>query len=190
VLCVVGVLWYGYRKLETYAGTGPSTTITIDAPARRVFANIADADSMTEWRAEGLGIRASHRGPLKVRDTLHMQVSGASPERERRSTWVVTALVPAQLLAMDMLNDSGRVVATRRDSLIALGDSTKVVSTFAAPMLDSIRAAKPDSGGKMAGVAEKLLISGMKMQSSIELQRLKARLEGDTVPTSRRPPPR
>lgn len=193
VLVVVGVgaaMWWGYRKLDTFAAN-PSATATIDASPSRVFASLANADSMTEWKVEGLGIRSSRRGLLRVGDTIHAQTSRASDNRPQRSIWVVSAVTPNQLLVLEMRNDSGLVMASRRDSLVARGESTLVVSTFAAPGFDSLRTTRGDSGAesKMLGVATKLLIGGMRMQSNVELGRLKARIEGKPMPGDSMPRP-
>jgi uncharacterized protein YndB with AHSA1/START domain len=180
LVVAIAAFWFGYRKLETYTAEGASVTVTIAAPPPRVFASLADADSMTEWRLEGLGLRASRRGLLKQGDTLHAQMR-SSGGRQERATWIVTAVVPNKLFATQMLDDSGRVLATRRDSLVEVADSTKVVTTFATPRFDSIRVAPGNStgvaGGRALDMASKLVLSGLKLQSTSELDRLKARLE-------------
>src|SRR5258708_24746810 len=103
VVFVCVAAWYGYRKLQSFAGEGPSS-VTIGAPASRVFASIADADSMKKWRSEGLGIRASRQGRLAVGDSLVVQNRSSTTTSSRRmnSTWVVTAEIPDVLVALEI----------------------------------------------------------------------------------------
>jgi len=184
VVVVVGFgIWFGYRKLSTFAEAPPVSTVTIMAPPARVFASIADADSMTEWRSEGLGIRSSRRGLLRLGDTLLVQSRSANDNRPMRATWVVSAVTPDRLLAFEVRDDSsGAIMFTRRDSLVAMGDATQIVSSFTSPMLDSVRAKHADSGsgatGAVISMGSKLMISAMRLQSDQELKRLKSRIEG------------
>jgi len=190
LLVIVGaaVLFYvGYRKVQDYAAKGPSATVMIGAPAERVFAAISDADSLTDWRAEGLGIRASRKGMLRVGDTLLIQERNAGPNREQRSTWVVTAVTPGRLIAAEMRSDSG-VFVTRRDSIAPMGDSTQITTVLAAPGMDSVITRVRDSsraGGAMMGTVGKLMIAAMRAQTNMELQRLKRHIEvGPSAPDS------
>lgn len=183
VVFVCFAVWYGYRKLQTFAGEGPSS-VTIGAPASRVFASIADADSMKEWRSEGLGIRASHQGRLVVGDTLEVQSTGStgSSRRSSRSTWVVTAVIPDVLMALEVRNDStGESMFMRRDSLISLGDSTRVMSTFSSAVFDRLRTRGDTSGrakGAMLNLASNVMIAGLRVVSDQELNRLRGHIEG------------
>jgi uncharacterized protein YndB with AHSA1/START domain len=183
VVFVCFAAWYGYRKLQSFAGEGPSS-VTIGAPASRVFASMADADSMKEWRSEGLGIRASRQGRLAVGDTLVVQNSSTTTtsSRRSRSTWVVTAVIPDVLLALEVRNDSsGEAMFMRRDSLIALGDSTRVMSTFSSPVFDKLKR-RGDTSGKarsaMLNLASNVMIAGLRMVSDQELKRLRGHIEG------------
>jgi hypothetical protein len=86
------------------------------------------------------------------------------------------------LLALEVRNDSiGGTMFMRRDSLISVGDSTRVVSAFTAPMLDSLQR-KGDSSGRAAGavmgMASNVMIGALRMMSEQELKRLKGHIEG------------
>ena len=186
VVVVCFAVWYGYRKLQSFAGEGPSS-VTIGAPASRVFASMADADSMKEWRSEGLGIRASRQGRLAAGDTLVVQSrTTTSSSRSSRSTWVVTAVIPDVLMALEVRNDStGEPMFMRRDSLVALGDSTRVVSSFSAPILDKLATRRDTSGrarGAMLNLASNVMIAGLRVVSGQELKRLKGHIEGHVPP--------
>src|SRR5439155_16810643 len=83
----------------------------------------------------------------------------------------------------------GKSIFIRRDSVVALGDSTRVVSTFAAPILDSLRRRGDTSGmarNAMLNLASNAMVTGMRVMSEQELKRLKGRIEGrpgrDSVP--------
>jgi uncharacterized protein YndB with AHSA1/START domain len=183
VVFVCLAAWYGYRKLQSFAGEGPSS-VTISAPANRVFASIADADSMTEWRTEGLAIRSSRHGQLAVGDTVLAQTGSPSARNSgrSRSAWIVIAMIPDVLLALEVRNDStGVTMFMRRDSLASLGDSTRVVSTFSAPMLDKLRSRRDTSGkarSAMLNLASNVMIAGLRVMSDQELKRLKGHIEG------------
>jgi hypothetical protein len=184
VIVVCFAAWYGYRQLKNFAKDGPASTVTIGAPPSRVFASLADPDSMKEWRSEGLGIRSSRHGLLAVGDSVEVESSSSSStsNRRSRSTWVVTAMIPDVLLALEVRSDSTRsTVFMRRDSLVSVGDSTQVFSSFTAPMLDSLQR-KSDSKGRAAGavmgMASNVMIAALRVMSEQELKRLKRHFEG------------
>ena len=102
----------------------------------------------------------------------------------------MSEVTPGRLLVLQMRNDpTGQIFATRRDSLVATGDSTVVVSTIGSPMIDSLRNERGDSGGKLGGAvldfSSKMLVSAFRVISERDLRRLKARLEGKPMPNSR-----
>ena len=177
VLLVVIGMCAGYRRISTMAGEGPEETVVIHAPAARVFAMVANADSLPEWRMEGLGIRASRAGLLQAGDSVVFQ-SSTPANRNIRSTWYVGAVVPNVLITFHLRN-GGRSMATRKDSVIALGDSTQIISSMVA-RLDSL-AADSVSGSAMGEMSSKLFITAGRMQTRQELLRLKLRIEGDST---------
>lgn len=188
IACVV--IFIGYRRLKTYAAEGPASTVVIMASPHRVFASIADPDSMADWRMDGARTAASHKGILAVGDTLIVRnASQSSSGRPNRLTWVVTAMSLDKLIAFNVVDSAGKPMLTRRDSLVAMGDSTQVISTFSAPMMDSLQARSGKTGPVnqgMMGVASTAMIAGMRMGSDLELKRLKSLIEGhpmkDSVP--------
>ena len=189
-VAVIGMgIWAAYRKLAPYSGANDTETVVIAAPVPRVFASLGNADSLSGWMADRLGVRVSHHGMLVTGDTLEMGarrvVLGA-----RTLKWTVADVKPNQLLLLQLSSDStGKLVARREFTLAARGDSTVLTSAVAAPLLDSIQAKGRDtiraSDALLAG-ASKLFISSMRMQSHIELQQLKARVEGHPAPAGSR----
>lgn len=180
VLAAIGI-WTGYRKVTDMAEAGPRESVIVRAPAERVFAMVANADSLPEWRMEGLAIRASRSGMLQAGDSLVVQSSVAG--RSLRSTWHVSAVVPNVLIAFQMRSDTGSMIATRTDSVIALGDSTRLASSVVAALIDSVRSAQRDSGEgtAIADMTSKIFITAARMQTRAELLRLKTRVEGDST---------
>ena len=185
MLCIVVVgiaLWSGYRKLAS-SGAGHGTdTLTIGAPVQRVFASIANADSLSGWMADRRRVTAGHHGMLAAGDTLDIETKLPLSSGMRRLKWTVSDVRPNQLLALQLRSDSvGELVATRQFSLAAKGDSTFITSAIAAPIVDSIRAGRSDtlkSSDAYLDAASRLLISALRLQSHIELEQLKSRVEG------------
>ncbi|MGH7592777.1 MAG: SRPBCC family protein [Gemmatimonadales bacterium] len=185
VVLLVGTCWLGYRKLTS---GGASATVAIAATPDRVFASLADPDSMAVWMATGSTVTSVHHGVVTVGDTLHIE-TGTSGRARQQYTWIVSAVTPGQLLVLDMRVDtSKRVFATRRDSLVTAGDSTMVITTIASPMIDSMRTQRGDTSGKVGGAlldfGSKVVISAFRVMSERDLERLKARLEGRPMPAN------
>ena len=186
LLCFVGASWYGY---QTVTAGGDSVRITIAGGPTRVFAALATHDSLPAWRLVRDGATTGHHGPLAPGDTLRVD-AGRTRGRGGRLTWVATDVQHDKLLAFALRNDStGQTIATRRDSLVSLGDSTMIVSVIASPMMDSVRTSREDSPGRagsaLVDMSSKLLVSSFRMQSKLELTRLKDHIEGRPVNSSR-----
>ena len=177
VVCLVGAMWAGYRKL---AAGGDVAAVTIAGSSERVFAALANHDSLPSWYVlKGQPAPMGH-GPLAPGDSLPAQTPQVG---SRASRWVADEVVPGKLLVLSLHSDTS-VVAVRRDSLVSRGDSTEVISTISSPMMDSVRA-RNENGGKLIGASSKLLVSGMRLQSKVELARLKNHIEGRPVEDAR-----
>lgn len=182
-LVVVGVgVWSTWRKLRPYSGpNGPETTV-IAGPVSRVFASLANADSIAGWMTPGLGVRASHHGMLVTGDTLKVGANGRLTFGTEPMKWVVADIKPDQLFSMELRSDStGRIVATRQFTVAAKGDSTAVTSSVTTPVADSIRAQRTDkvkqSDAWIAGMS-KMMMASLRLQSHLEMEQLKAHIEG------------
>lgn len=184
-VAVIGFgLWQGYRKLSSFGSGDGTETVTIAGPVSRVFASLANSDSLPTWMAERTG--AGHPGMLIVGDTLVGESKLRFNVGNKRVKWVVTEIKPNEGLALEMRADSRKLVARRKFMLTAKGDSTQVLSAVSAPMLDSLRTARRDTiKGSDAAIdmTSKLMTSALRMESHIELERLKARVEGRPVPS-------
>lgn len=179
VVALAATCYIGYRKLM---GGGDSVTVAVAASPDRVWASLANSDSMSIWMAVGSKVTASRHGIVAVGDTLHIEMMSRG-SKQQNYTWTVSDVTPGRLLVLQMRNDSSRqIFATRRDSLVGAGDSTLVVSTIGSPVIDSMRNERGDSGGKLGGAVldfgSKMLVSVFRLMSEQDLRRLKARLEG------------
>jgi hypothetical protein len=182
VLCIVGAMWAGYRKL-TAAGDTPS--IVVAGSPDRVFAALANHDSLANWWVIKGSPAPTGHGPLAVGDSLPAQTPRANGGG-RLSNWIVDAIVPGKLLALSLRSGAvGMVVVVRRDSLVARGDSTEIITSVTTPMITSLQTGDsgtaPKRGAGLIGVSSKLLISAMRLQSNVELTRLKSHIEGRPV---------
>jgi uncharacterized protein YndB with AHSA1/START domain len=188
VVVVACALWFGYRKLQTFADLPPVATVTIAAPPSRVFASLASADSMTTWMTQGTQVTSPRHGLLMPGDTV-MIVGTVKDTLHKRAMWIVTSVVPDKLFAIEMRNEgTGAVGISRRDSLVAVGGSTLVASWFA---MDSLRTMKREKGaaGAVIDMTGKLVLSALRLEANGELKRLKARIEGSAAPDTVAKPP-
>jgi uncharacterized protein YndB with AHSA1/START domain len=187
VVVVAALGYYAYHRFTKFASGGDSTSVMIGASPNRVFASLANTDSLAVWMGAESMISSSRVGPLAVGDTVHVE---SMRVRSGRSSWVVSELIPSHLLVRQLLADTtAQIVATRRDSLVPTGDSTRIVSTISSPLMDSIRTQSGDTAGKMGNamlnLGGKVLISFFRAASAEELKKLKAHIEGKPAPAAR-----
>ena len=192
---IVFVGWRITTMYQAFAAGGDSTTTMIGATRDRVFDALTNTDSMQVWLGENATVTSTHRGAMQVGDTLRIDEGGVggrsvtvskdgvSGKSRSTITWVVSEVTPGKLLALSMQNDTMKsVVATQRDSLVQVGDSIKLITTIAVPMMDSIRNTRSDSssrvGGAMLNFGSKMMIGAFRKISEIDRGKLKAHLEG------------
>lgn len=179
VVALAATCYVTYKK---FTSGGDSAMVTVAASPDRVFASLADADSMASFMGRGMTMRATHHGLVVVGDTLHVETENPTSKRGQHFTWIVSDVQPAHLLVLEMRDDStGHVFASRRDSLVASGDSTLIVSTIASPMMDSLKTERGDTGRKMGGAilnfASKIVINGFRVAAEQQLRELKKHVE-------------
>ncbi len=189
LLVLAGMVWWGYRRMAAFApGNGP-LSVGIKAPPDRVFASLANGDSIVTWMAQGNVVTVKRHGPLVVGDSLRVQMRSMPGLPQRSLIWTVSEVVPNKLLELEMRADTSRkVMAIRRDTLVEAGDSTLVMSSVSSPMMDSVQRTPGDTGSKglMLDMTSRLLISSFRMEAKLELLRLKARVEGRPMPATPR----
>lgn len=181
LVLIVGVLMYvSYRKMSEIADEGPAVSMMIGAPPARVFASLANSDSLPTWHG-GSSSRTSRQGMLASGDTLFDTVRDSSPGR---MAWIVDTVIANQLIAMRAVNlASGQILFRRRDSLTAVGDSTRVTSMASMWMMDSVAAGRARGGvsGGIMNAATRMGVAGLRVQVQQDLERLKRRIEGTPV---------
>jgi uncharacterized protein YndB with AHSA1/START domain len=188
LVCLAVLVWFGYRKMMSVAA-GPSPSVVIKAPADRVFATLANGDSLPTWMSRGNVISVHRRGMLVPGDTVAIGTRQIFGGRRARARWIVGEVIAPKILSLQLRDDStGILFATRRDSLVAMGDSTRVVSDIVVANLDSLKTARGDTSEasrSMLQMTAKFITSAVRLESQFELKALKAHLEGKAVP---RPP--
>lgn len=179
VLGAVGTCWYGYKKITAGGGT---VAVTVATTPERAWSYFTTPDSFRVWQDSGTTVRFSNDSLIAVGDTVWLAGNeGATINARERMMWVLERAEAPRLLVWAARDDSSRVEIVRRtDSLVALGDSVRLVSSFTSPGMDSIRV--NDSvggvGGRLLGGAGKLAAGAMRMLAERDLARLKLRLEG------------
>lgn len=186
ILVVVGGAYFGYKKMTA---AGDTLTMTIAGSPERVFASLATPDSMAAWVASAKVMRPIGKGMLVVGDTLVLDDPGRQIGGSRQNMdWVVREISAPTLLVLEMRPDTGKVKSTlmmRRDSLVAKGDSTTIISTFSTPFMDSVGTVTKDSsrmGGAIVAGASKVMVGALRLVYESDLVRLKARIEGKPTP--------
>jgi uncharacterized protein YndB with AHSA1/START domain len=198
VVVVGSLVWFGYRKFKAFTSEPPIVTVMVQAPAERVYAVLADADSMKVWRSV-IELRSSRRGLLQVGDTLYtrfrtvsMPQPGAAMQVDsgfQNNTEIVTERVPNRLLVVSLVGDSTNTpMMVRRDSLVPHGDSTEVVTSFAIPASESMRESLDTTRTaerRLLDMSLQLVLTVARVQGRMEQRRLKAHVEGTPLPPSR-----
>ncbi len=180
LLLLIGTCYWGLKK---FSEGGGSSVVMIGASPDRVFASLADPDSLTTWVDVGSMVASSRHGLLQAGDSFRI----ARPARKSGvggdiTTWRVVESVPGRSLMLRIANDSlGKVaIISRYDSLSIVGDSTRLSTTYGAETLDSTRLSTK-GGGKtesaVLGFAQKLIVAALRLATETDLQRLKARVE-------------
>jgi Uncharacterized conserved protein len=165
IICVMAAAWWGFRQVSKTFSPDGTVRVAIAAPLPRVFASLSDADSSATWMANGSAVSTGKHGPFGVGDSIRIEIKSVGTGRP--VTWKITDVVPGQAIAMQLESPDPRhpFVATRRDSVTQVGDSTIVI--------DRITSTPPATG-----TAAQMMMSMFRFQSKVELMSLKARIEG------------
>jgi uncharacterized protein YndB with AHSA1/START domain len=178
VVGLMGTCWYGYNKLTS---GGSTATVTIAAAPERAWTYFTNPDSFRVWQDSNTVVTFSTDSLLAVGDTVWLESRGGSDNATRqRMMWALERVEAPRLLVWAARDDSSRVEIVRRtDSLVAVGDSVRVVSVFDTPGMDSIRVGDSVGGfgGRLLGGASKMAAGAMRMLAERDLARLKVRLE-------------
>ena len=170
VVLFAGGSWFAMRSMRDSLGPDGSARVSIAASPARVYASMSNGDSLKTWMAPGNTVTTWRNGPLVVGDSIKVEMR-RSLGSQTAMTWRVRELVPDRVVTLDLMQGSGRPVAVRKDSLVAAGDSTIVVSLVTSIPGDSTKSST-------SGLAGDMMVSMFRLQAKLELQSLKARLEG------------
>jgi uncharacterized protein YndB with AHSA1/START domain len=191
-LCLLVLVggWWGYQAVQKNLSPDGTERVTIAGSPTRVYAALANGDSVPKWMANGNTVTSTRHGPLAVGDSLQVAMKSGFGVAQRPMTWQITEVNPDHLFAFELVSDSThRVIAVRRDSLVAAGDSTNIISTVASPLMDSIQTArstaKPQTRDAIVGLSSTIIISAFRMQSKLDLLQLKAHIENQKVTLKR-----
>ena len=177
IVLIAAGSWWAVRTMKESLGPGGTAVVSIGATPARVFASLANADSLPTWMAQGNTVTTSRaHGPFIPGDTIRIGLKATFGIKQEPLVWTIVQIIPDTLVVRKLSTRSTqRMMAVRRDSLAQVAaDSTAVISTLVSPLLDSLQKEKPTVTGDM-------MLSMLRMQSKLELQSLKARIE------SRRP---
>ena len=173
VVLVIGGAWFGLRTMRESLTPDGSARVAILASPARVFASLADGDSVSTWMAQGNTVATTRRGRFEPGDSIRITLRRALGMSPEPMTWEVMEVVPDRLLVLQLRSSSvPSGMAIRRDSLVTAGDSTIVLSRIVSSLPDSAK----------SSTSAEMMMSLFQMQSRLELESLKARLEGRTPP--------
>ena len=179
IVAVMGTCWYGYQKITAGGGTA---AVTVATTPERAWHYFTVPDSFRVWQDSGATVRFSNDTLLAVGDTVWLSDrEQAVTNTRQRMMWVLERSEAPRLLVWAARDDSSKVEVVRRtDSLVAVGDSVRLVSSFTSPVMDSIRASDSvgGMGGRLLSGAGKIAAGAMRLLAEQDLARLKARLEG------------
>ena len=175
VVVVGGTCWYAFRQ---FTSGGSVSSVTISGPPDHVFALLTDRDSMASWMTSGSRPAGGH-GVLAVGDTARVDSSSRTSRSgvPQRMAWIVDTMVPGRLLVTDVRDSMSQVAFVRRDSLVPMGDSTTLITSFAMPGLDSVRLARGDTN-RSGSTVEKILLSAFRIRADEENRNIKSHIEG------------
>ena len=178
VVLFVFLFWWSLRTIRNSTEPDGSIAVMIAAPPERVFASMSSGDSLSTWMAQGNTVITTRRELLQPGDMIRIRFQGMPRDA---MSWQVAEVVPNVKLVLQLSDSTGRALATRWDSISVQGDSTRVSSRLTSPMLDNPASLDTSAAGSDAlfDMTSNLVFSMFRMQSKMELTRLKERIEGN-----------
>ena len=183
ILAVAGTCYVGFRRIT--AG-GDTVVTTVPGAPTRVFTLLTDRDSLLAWLPEGSAATPERHGALQAGDTVRVaaQTRSGAPAGRAVEVWIVRHVKAPDVLAIDAFQfDPGGVphlAFARRDSLSAVGDSTRITSTFAgAPIVDGAGATAAGDrtvSGSLLSTAEKMRVGAARLMWQNQLRGLARRM--------------
>jgi len=168
VILIAGGSYFAMRTMKESLSPDGSVRVAIDAPPARVFASLAHGDSAATWMAAGNKVTTNRHGPFQIGDSIRVEMRSTLGMKPQPMIWVVKDVIPDQRIVFQLNAQGAPMTATRSDSLFAKGDSTVVMSRFVSLLPDSAKASSTSD----------LMLTMFQMHSRLELESLKARIEG------------
>ena len=179
IVLVAGAMWFGLRTMRESLSPDGIERVAIAAPPARVFASLATGDSIATWMAQGNRVTPSAHGLMKQGDSIVIEVPVRLGMKQQPMTWVVQRADSNRARVLELRSTAVvGPMAIRYDSLVAQGDSTIVVSKLGWSF-SGVDSAKANNS------TAELMLQMFRMQSKLEMQNLKARIEGKPAPLSR-----
>jgi hypothetical protein len=185
VLIIVGVIlvgllgtcFWGYKQLT---GGGGTAEVTLASTPERAWAWLNTGDSVAALADSVTTVTWTGTGAFAVGDTIRMRSVAAAGAAQSNFEWIVTRVDSPTVRVLSAFQDTLRApVLERIDSLVPVGDSLRISSTFTLPLFGAEN--RPDSMGKLGGAilsgTGKMMQGAMRLTTQLELERLKARLE-------------
>ena len=177
IVAVMGTCWYGYSKIT---GGGGVTSVTVATTPERAWNYFAMPDSFRVWQDSASTVTFSTDSMLAVGDTVWLESRTPGSAASNRMRWVVQQMDAPRLVVWSARSDSSSVEIVRRtDSIVAMGDSVRLVSVFDTPAMDSmsVNDSVGGIGERLLSGAGKMAAGAMRMLAERDLGRLKAILE-------------
>jgi uncharacterized protein YndB with AHSA1/START domain len=176
VILIVGGAYFAMRTVRESLSPDGSARVAIHAPPERVFASLASADSIPTYMGAGNKLTISRHGPLQIGDSIRVELRTTLGMKAEPMIWIVKEIVPNQKIVFQLgAVGNSPASAIKSDSLFAQGDSTIVIGRLAFQLADSAK----------ASATSDMMSTMFQMQSKLELESLKIRIEGKAPP--RRP---
>jgi uncharacterized protein YndB with AHSA1/START domain len=173
VLLVAGSCWYTYRNLTR---EGTVATVTVRATPEHVWALLTEPDSIRSWYDTAATVSFSTDSTLAVGDSIILRSTGST----RPGSGLVMVLDRAErpsLLVWGMRGDSvERVILERTDSIVAQGDSVRIVSVSSTPAITAMTDSLGGFSRRLVGAGSRMAAGGMRMMVQRQLEALRDRL--------------
>lgn len=133
LVALIGTCYAGYRRLTS---GGSDVAQALPGSVSHNFTMLTDRDSLLDWLPDGTTATPEHHGSLKPGDTVRVAAATRRQGASGRAAqlWIVREVKAPDVFAIEAIEfDPGGLphpAFTRRDSLVAAGDSTRVTSTF------------------------------------------------------------
>lgn len=177
IVGLLGTCFWGYKQLT---GGGGTAEVVVATTPERAWAWLNTGDSVAALSDSVTTVSWTGTGSFAAGDTIRMRSVAAAGAAQSSFEWIVTRVDSPSVRVLSAFQDTlPAAVLQRIDSLIPMGDSLRISSTFTLPLFDA--GGQSDSVGRLGGAllsgTGKMMQGAMRLTTQLELDRLKARLE-------------